>query len=67
MRKWIRIALLVLPAITTGGLIYAQSGLSENSPMASDEAPCPLRSLIEQLHGEESPCPLQWLIKHLRA
>lgn len=65
MRKWIWTSLIVLPLIAAGGLVHAHSDVGETSPVATEESPCPLQSLIKQLHGEESVCPLQYLIKHL--
>jgi len=75
MRKWIWTALLVLPLIAAGGLVYAHAGSEEPSAAAIEKTYCPLQRLHDFLTGigakqaaDKKPnCPLQRLIKHLHS
>jgi len=77
MRKWIWTAVLMLPLIVAGGLVYAHSGSgSGETPAATREKTCcPMQQLSKFLAeigaqhgaGKKPFCPLQWLIKHLHS
>jgi len=72
VRKWIRTALVALPLMAAGGLVYAHSGDGEASPSAGENATCPLQTWIgwcpcnEEEHstGVRPACPLQRLLNH---
>jgi hypothetical protein len=72
MRKWIWTALVALPLIAAGGLVYAHSGDGEASPCTGEETTCPLQTWIgwcpcnEQGHStdERTTCPLKRLLNH---
>jgi hypothetical protein len=70
--KWIRTALLALPLIAAGGLVYAHSGNGEASLSEDENANCPLQTWIGWCPGNEKDhsmgvrptCPLQRLLNH---
>lgn len=51
MRKWIWTALLVLPLIAAGSMVYAHTGSGETSAADSQEWTCPLHCLFKHLHS----------------
>lgn len=73
MRKLILTALVTLPLIAVGGLVYAHAGQEETAPAAEAIANCPLQMLHDLVHSawaepasaETEHCPLQHLREHL--
>ncbi|MBI3411113.1 MAG: hypothetical protein HY040_22490 [Planctomycetes bacterium] len=66
-RKWLWTALLALPLVVAGGLVYANSqARSFICPITGEELPCPKCCPLNQsqqptytcpITGEELPCP----------